>query len=181
MSAQRVQANVGPGVRIQHANSSFENQPNNSVITNAESLKQMEKTNPEEYRKYMRVKHLAEELHSEGYKARQQGNYEIAVRRYTEALTIMPNHFKALFNRGFAYDKLECYDLAIEDYTAAIAIDHKNAFTFYNKGISLDRKGDYDQAIECFSRAIEIEPHKADFYHNRGFAFRKKKSYQRAI
>lgn len=29
----------------------------------------------------------------------------------------MPNHFKALFNRGFAYDKIGEFDLAIEDYS----------------------------------------------------------------
>lgn len=29
----------------------------------------------------------------------------------------MPNHFKALFNRGFAYDKVGEFDLAIHDYS----------------------------------------------------------------
>lgn len=85
----------------------------------------------------------------------------------------MPTHFKALFNRGFAYDKLGQFDLAIKDYSKAIAIEPKNAFTYYNKGISLDRRGDYDQAIESFSQAITLEPSKADFFHNRGFAYRK--------
>jgi tetratricopeptide (TPR) repeat protein len=32
----------------------------------------------------------------------------------------MPNHFKALFNRGFAYDKLGDFDKAIDDYSTAI-------------------------------------------------------------
>mgnify|MGYP006084976889 FL=1 len=66
----------------------------------------------------------------------------------------MPNHFKALFNRGFAYDKISQFDKAIEDYSKAIEIDPNNAYTYYNKGISLDRKGDYDAAINCFSKAI---------------------------
>jgi tetratricopeptide (TPR) repeat protein len=59
----------------------------------------------------------------------------------------VPNHFKALFNRGFAFDKVGEFDKAIRDYSSAIQIDPKNAFTYYNKGISLDRKGDFDQAI----------------------------------
>ena len=62
----------------------------------------------------------------------------------------MPNHFKALFNRGFAYDKVSEFDLAIQDYSQAIAIDPNNAFTYYNKGISLDRKGDFDE--DCIFR-----------------------------
>jgi Flp pilus assembly protein TadD len=32
----------------------------------------------------------------------------------------MSNHFKALFNRGFAYDKIGEFDLAIRDYSTAI-------------------------------------------------------------
>ena len=56
----------------------------------------------------------------------------------------MPNHFKALFNRGFAFDKIGEFDRAISDYSTAISIDPSNAFTYYNKGISLDRKGDFD-------------------------------------
>jgi len=63
----------------------------------------------------------------------------------------MPNHFKALFNRGFAFDKIGQFDEAIADYSKAISIDPNNAYTYYNKGISLDRKGDFNQAITCFS------------------------------
>ena len=63
----------------------------------------------------------------------------------------MPSHFKALFNRGFAYDKIGNFDNAIQDYSTAISIDPNNAFTYYNKGISLDRKGDFDNAILSFS------------------------------
>lgn len=29
----------------------------------------------------------------------------------------MPNHFKALFNRGFAYDKIGEFSKAIDDYS----------------------------------------------------------------
>ena len=63
----------------------------------------------------------------------------------------MPTHFKAHFNRGFAYDKIGDYDLAIKDYTRALEIDPKNAYAYYNRGISLDRKNDYDEAIKNFS------------------------------
>ena len=66
------------------------------------------------------------------------------------AIDAVPNHFKAHFNRGFAYDKIGEYDLAILDYTIALEIDPKNAYAYYNRGISLDRKNDFDLAIENF-------------------------------
>ena len=64
----------------------------------------------------------------------------------------MPNHFKAHFNRGFAYDKVfNCFifqigqfDKAIEDYSVALEIDPNNAYAYYNRGISLDRKNDFN-------------------------------------
>ena len=46
----------------------------------------------------------------------------------------MPGHFKAYFNRGFAYDKLGLYDQAIKDYSSALEIDPSNVYAYYNRG-----------------------------------------------
>ncbi len=47
------------------------------------------------------------------------------MREYTRALTHDPRHFRALFNRGFAYDKLGKLDLAIKDYSLAIEVSEE--------------------------------------------------------
>ena len=52
----------------------------------------------------MRV--LAEKHHSLGYKLRREGDFEGALIEYTKAIQADSRHFKALFNRGFALDKL---------------------------------------------------------------------------
>lgn len=49
---------------------------------------------------------MADEHHVAGYKLRREGNFEGAVAEYTAAIKLVPTHFKALFNRGFALDKL---------------------------------------------------------------------------
>jgi Flp pilus assembly protein TadD len=49
---------------------------------------------------------LADYYHARGYAARKQGNFKGAVEEYTRALALSPTHFKALFNRGFSYDKV---------------------------------------------------------------------------
>ena len=51
---------------------------------------------------------------------RPKSDFETAIFYYTKALEIMPSHFKALFNRGFANDKIGNFDNAIEDYSKAI-------------------------------------------------------------
>ena len=63
------------------------------------------------------TKQRADWLHDQGYQAWKKGDFNSAIRLYTEALQILPTHFKALFNRGFAYDKVGEYDKAIADYT----------------------------------------------------------------
>jgi len=59
------------------------------------------------------LKAQAETFHAQGYAARKQSDYKTAISLYTKALEIYPYHFKALFNRGFAFDKLGQFSLAI--------------------------------------------------------------------
>lgn len=58
-----------------------------------------------------------------------------------------PQHFKATFNRGFAYDKLGFIDKAVRDYRQALTIEPNNSFCYYNLGISLDKKGFPEEAV----------------------------------
>ena len=48
----------------------------------------------------------AEYYHQLGFSYRKRGNLQGAIREYTNALQADPGHFKALFNRGFCFDKL---------------------------------------------------------------------------
>jgi len=49
----------------------------------------------------------ADWYHNKGFEARKNNNFELAIEYYSEALLIKEDHFKALFNRGFAYDKIK--------------------------------------------------------------------------
>lgn len=51
---------------------------------------------------------LAEEHHAQGYAFRKQGNFAAAIEEYSQAIRLEPSHFKALFNRGFSWDKARC-------------------------------------------------------------------------
>jgi len=47
----------------------------------------------------------ADAAHARGYALRKRGDFLGAVAAYTAALELQPEHFKALFNRAFSYDK----------------------------------------------------------------------------
>ena len=115
----------------------------------------------------------AEYHNQQGFLCRKNDDLRGAIKQYTVALQLDPAHFKALFNRGFCFDKLGEYDASIADYTAALKMEPNNAFTYYNLGISYDRKGDaFEKAVEMFTTAIKLDPSCPDFYHNRGFSRR---------
>lgn len=162
---------------------SVESTPNAKVKVDEKSTKYANLLQVE-VNEYRGLKIQADHYHALGFAARKRGtldDYKEAISLYTTALQIMPVHFKALFNRGFAYDKIKDFKKAINDYNRAIELDPNNPFAYYNRGISFDRMEEYENAIDSFSTAIKIDPTKADFYHNRGYAYRKMKLYEEAI
>ena len=57
---------------------------------------------------------LADEHHAQGYSLRKQGNFAAAIEEYSQAIALEPHHFKALFNRGFSWDKVLTCTLSIK-------------------------------------------------------------------
>ena len=51
-------------------------------------------------------KGAVEEHHARGYMLRKRGDFDSAILQYGKALEAQSNHFSALFNRGFCYDKV---------------------------------------------------------------------------
>jgi len=45
-----------------------------------------------------------------------------AIQDYSSALELKPDHFKALFNRAFCWDKIQNYSKANADYERALLI-----------------------------------------------------------
>lgn len=86
--------------------------------------------------------HLADEHHAQGYSLRKQGNFAAAIEEYSQAIALEPHHFKALFNRGFSWDKVltgtllckvgrrtctfcvPCVSAVAEDACQSVTLDH---------------------------------------------------------
>ena len=94
--------------------------------------------------------------HSYGWEARKKQEFKKAIQFYNKAIDLNPHHFKAIFNRGFAFDKLGEIDKAIRDYKQALQIQPNNAFCFYNLGISLDKKGLPEEAVKIWICRLKI-------------------------
>jgi S1-C subfamily serine protease len=102
-----------------------------------------------------------------------KGNYEGAVRDYTEAIELDPTRPSAYTNRAGAYLLLSQYDKAIADCEEAIRLNGKLPQTYLNRGLAYLQKTEYERAVSDFSEAIKLNPNYAQAYQRRSQAFAK--------
>ena len=115
----------------------------------------------------------SDEYHQKGYELRRKGKFTQAIEEYSKALQKDPRHFKALFNRAFAFDKVGEHKAAVRDYSRALDVDPANSYAYYNRGISHDRQKNYFEASVDFKQAIKLSPQNLDFQHNLALCLRK--------
>ncbi|KAJ1462142.1 hypothetical protein M885DRAFT_506259 [Pelagophyceae sp. CCMP2097] len=130
----------------------------------------------------------ASAAHARGLALRRLRDFAGAVAAYDECLGLDARHFRALFDRAFAFDALGDVRAALADYSSAIAVDPMHALALYNRGIAHERLAMVDAAVRDFSGAIDLAAHAgaqdlpvADFYHNRAFCRRKLSDFAGAV
>jgi tetratricopeptide (TPR) repeat protein len=138
-----------------------------------------------------------------------QGEFEMAIADFTEAIKLNPNLSTAYLLRGRAVfagvshiisvgenfssvittatdgsitpAQQQAYDKAIGDYTEAIRLDPNSSTAYRVRGWVYSNKGDYDRAIADYNQTIKLNPNDALAYSNRGLAYCNKKDYDRGI
>ena len=116
-----------------------------------------------------------------GMAHRNNGNYDLAIQDFDQAIALRPAYAQAYNSRGFVYSYRANYDLAISDLNKAIELEPGYAEAYNNRGISYGRKGELDRAIGDFNMAIKLNSRDARAYSNRGLAYLAKGDYKRAI
>jgi tetratricopeptide (TPR) repeat protein len=109
--------------------------------------------------------------YNQGVEHHEQGQLDLAVVEYNQAIELDPQLTDAFINRGFAYYNLGDLDQAIDDFDQAIELDPQNSLAYSNRGIAYYELGDLDQAIDDFDQAIELDAQNAMAYSNRGLAY----------
>ena len=97
------------------------------------------------------------------------GQYDEAVKAFSEAIDMIPGDFQAYNYRGIARAYQKDYDGAIADYTMALKIKPGYAEALDNRGFAWVRNGNLEKALADFSRAIELEPSFQDAYNSKAW------------
>lgn len=106
----------------------------------------------------------AEEWFKRGYVYEQMGNSRAAVKAYTQAIRMNPEHADAYSNRGISYTELEDFRSAIRDFSKAIQLNPGEAKYYFNRGIVYGKCEEYRLAMVDFDRAIAINREYAAAY-----------------
>ena len=104
------------------------------------------------------------------------GQFDQAIQRYSEAITMNPDYADAYNNRGTAYAKTGDYEQTIADSNKAIELNPNLAKAYNNRGLAYYTKSDYDRAIADFNRAIKLKPDFPNAYvRSRRYPFGKRR------
>ena len=107
---------------------------------------------------------------SDGWKFYAAGNYQQAVKSFTDAINIFPRNAYGYFGRGTAYSEMHDNRNALADFNKSIEIA-PNHFTYNNRGkINFEMKN-YSAALEDFNKALQVNPNDATAYCNRGMIY----------
>src|SRR5438128_2436884 len=77
---------------------------------------------------------------------------------YNKCIDVHPQHARAWYNRGVAYNELGQPHKAVADYSRAIELDPKHVRAWYGRGLAYHRLGQPDKAVADLSKSIELAP-----------------------
>lgn len=117
----------------------------------------------------------------EGDRLFNEGQYDGAIRAYTEYLSTKPKNVKSLYNRGRAYEELGQTEKARADFIRVLDISPENLNANMSMGKYWYNKKGYDQAINFFDKVIQVDGRTSDAYMFKGRAFHKKGEFEEAI
>ena len=99
---------------------------------------------------------IPEEFIIRGTVFAEEGQFDLAVRDFTEALRLRPDYDAAYYNRGLTYVKMERYVEGIQDFTATIAIAPTHQGAYVQRAFAYILLGRDDEAEADVLRAIEL-------------------------
>jgi tetratricopeptide (TPR) repeat protein len=109
------------------------------------------------------------------------GRNDAALANTDRALSLWPDFFEALVNRGIALYELKRFGDALADYDRAIALRPDHADALVNRGNTLGKLRRHEDALASYDRALELQPVHVEALVNRGGALLDLRQYDAAL
>jgi tetratricopeptide (TPR) repeat protein/MinD-like ATPase involved in chromosome partitioning or flagellar assembly len=107
-------------------------------------------------------------LTADGVKEAGNKNFDKAIVKYDEAISLNPSYAIAYYSRGRAYLEIKLFDESLADFDAAIRLDANYADAYVGRGDVYWQRRDLTSALTAYNRAIELDPKLSEAYTKRG-------------
>jgi len=125
---------------------------------------------------------------SRGDSYAEEGQYEMAIQEYDEAIRLEPVDADAIradayYKRGLAHEALgktkearRDFESAIQEYDETIRTNpyaypyHHRALTYKALGMTIEAERDFESAIQEYDETIRLDPQAGGYYYYRGVA-----------
>lgn len=101
---------------------------------------------------------MAEELKNKGNEAFQKGDYEGALKFFTQAIEIDPNNHVLYSNRSACYAKMEKGNESLQDANKTVELKPDWAKGWGRKGAAHHLLGQLEEAAEAYKKGLELDP-----------------------
>lgn len=126
-------------------------------------------------------KDLAYDYHFLGYKQYLRGDWDGAIRVYTEGIKALGGDATLYYNRGIIYRKKQKFKEAKADFQEAIKLKPDMFIAYKNLTWIIAHNRDWDQVVELWGKFIEGKPDDPNGYFERAMAYKKKKEINKSL
>jgi tetratricopeptide (TPR) repeat protein len=110
-------------------------------------------------------------MYDNAYRNYTAGNFEEAIKYYTEYLKSNTTSDRAFYERGMCYESVRRIDDALRDYNSAINIKPFYSLYFISRGYAYIKNGLPLNALDDFTTAIRNDPSNPEAYWGRFNAY----------
>ncbi|XP_057695772.1 tetratricopeptide repeat protein 12 isoform X1 [Corythoichthys intestinalis] len=136
------------------------NAPANAQTESAENfLRFMEQDAEDRRKRRLAQEQKATVFKDRGNQAYAQGDYETAVKYYSDGLAELRDMQQLYTNRAQAYIKLERYEEAISDCKWALKCNENCIKAYLHMGKAYHGLKEYSESRTCFEKITELDPH----------------------
>ncbi len=110
-------------------------------------------------------------IYDNAYRNYTAGNFEDAIRYYTEFINSNTTNDKAVYERGMCYESIRRFDDAIRDYNTAVNLKPFFSLYYICRGYIYIKTGIPQNALSDFTFAIQNDPSNPEAYWGRVNAY----------
>ena len=112
-----------------------------------------------------------ERIYNSGSAHFEEGEYELAIDDFDEAIRLDPTFALAYSTKGFTLIFLRRFQLAVDELDDAIRLDPQAEGAYRNRGLAYVGLGQEQRGIEDYDTAVRLEPRFALAYADRAIAY----------